>query len=213
MGGQDGSAGGISKLQVRSPSLMLCHAPVHIHTICIIPGLRQRALDRLQTHSPLSRCRPPLWPPPPSSHPQPAEPAAALPADAYVVASPCSATAAAAAPGSRATAVFTVGASLNPEQFKEVALQVDFPKALWPSARLSCQTATAKGEWLCLPASGLPMRIPRMHARLRTLQQRNPSLRTPSLIDSPTDLTCCSFVPALSSQITHPPAHHHSHHM
>lgn len=68
--------------------------------------------------------------------------AAALPADAYVVASPCSA--AAAAPGTAATAVFTVGASVNPQVFKEVALQVDYPTALYPSAKLTCQTSTAQ---------------------------------------------------------------------
>lgn len=64
-------------------------------------------------------------------------PSAPLPADAFVMASPCPATAAAA--GSTASAVFTVGAHTAPELFKEVALQVDFPKALWPSASLSCK--------------------------------------------------------------------------
>lgn len=75
--------------------------------------------------------------------------AAALPADAYVVASPCSA--AAAAPGTAATAVFTVGASVNPQVFKEVALQVDYPTALYPSAKLTCQTSTAQGKQTHLP--------------------------------------------------------------
>lgn len=42
--------------------------------------------------------------------------------------------------------MFTVGASLNPQVFKEVALQVDFPKALLPSSSLKCQTSTAQGE-------------------------------------------------------------------
>lgn len=75
-------------------------------------------------------------------YPQASE--SALPADAYVVSSPCPAAAATA--GSSATAVFTVGASVNPQVFKEVALQVDFPKALLPSATLKCQTSTAQGK-------------------------------------------------------------------
>jgi len=67
---------------------------------------------------------------------------APLPADIFVMASPCPATPAAA--GSIATATFTVGASLAPEQFKDVTLQVDFPKALWPSVAISCKTSTAQ---------------------------------------------------------------------
>lgn len=85
-----------------------------------------------------------LLPPSPGPCPPPQASESALPADAYVVASPC--PAATAAPGSRATAVFTVGANLNPQEFKEVALQVDFPKALLPSSSLKCQTSTAQGE-------------------------------------------------------------------
>jgi len=54
-----------------------------------------------------------------------------------VVASPCPTTAAAA--GAKASAVFTVGTHSAPELIKEVAIQVDFPKALYPSASLSCK--------------------------------------------------------------------------
>lgn len=65
--------------------------------------------------------------------------AAPLPADTYVVASPCPPVAPA---GTAATAVFTVGSSVNPQVFKEVAIQVDMPKVLWSTAQLSCQTST-----------------------------------------------------------------------
>lgn len=37
--------------------------------------------------------------------------------------------------------MFTVGATLNPAQFNEVALQVDYPKSLHPTAVLSCMTS------------------------------------------------------------------------
>lgn len=194
----------------RRPFLWLCHAPSNDHYICIISGLRQRVLGSLQTHIPLSR-RPPSCPTP-SPYPQPAEATAALPADAYVVASPCPATAS-AAPGSRATAVFTVGASLNAEQFKEVALQVDFPKALWPTARLSCQTASSKGKSTLSPLLQLPVKHAHACAPTppwRTLEQRGPpSLTQPH--QAPTDLPALLLLCALQS--THPNAPAHSHHM
>jgi hypothetical protein len=60
------------------------------------------------------------------------------------MASPC--PAATAAPGSSATAVFTVGSSVNPQVFKDVSLQVDFPKALLASSSLKCHTSTAQGK-------------------------------------------------------------------
>lgn len=70
--------------------------------------------------------------------------AAPLPADAFVTASPCPTAAAPAPGGSRAAATFTVGASLAPEQFKEVALQVDFAQALWAGHSLTCKDSAAK---------------------------------------------------------------------
>lgn len=75
--------------------------------------------------------------------------AAPLPADAYVVASPCPPVAPA---GTAATAVFTVGSSVNPQVFKEVAIQVDMPKVLWSTAQLSCQTSTGSGARLVVAA-------------------------------------------------------------
>jgi hypothetical protein len=42
--------------------------------------------------------------------------------------------------------VFTVGATLNPAQFNEVALQVDYPKSLHPTAVLSCMTSMSDGK-------------------------------------------------------------------
>lgn len=144
--------------------------------------------------------------PNPSPYPQPADAAAALPADAYVVASPCPATAS-AAPGSRATAVFTVGASLNPEQFKEVALQVDFPKALWPTASLSCQTASSKGEQP--PCSSSLCTHMHAHQHPGEPWSSGPASRTQPhqvLTDLPA-LLLCALPP------THPTAPAHSHHM
>jgi hypothetical protein len=126
---------------------------------CTVSHMHDSLTSILPILRALTPCSTPPASPLPTSLPQaplpvvptvPQVPAAALPADAYVVASPCSA--AAAAPGAAATAVFTVGASVNPEVFKEVALQVDFPKALYPSAKLTCQTSTAQGKHQqCLP--------------------------------------------------------------
>lgn len=42
--------------------------------------------------------------------------------------------------------MFTVGSSVNPQVFKDVSLQVDFPKALLASSNLKCYTSTAQGK-------------------------------------------------------------------
>lgn len=68
---------------------------------------------------------------------------AALPADVSIVtATQCQAG---VAPGAQTSVSFSVTAPMNPEVFRDVAVQVDFPKLLWPNVVLTCQDAGAQG--------------------------------------------------------------------
>lgn len=76
----------------------------------------------------------------------PTDVVAPLPADAFVTASPCKAGLTA---GSKTSVTFTVSASTGIEVFREVALQVDFPKPLWATGvSLTCKDSSAQ-EIIC----------------------------------------------------------------
>lgn len=68
---------------------------------------------------------------------------AALPCDVVITGSACQPG---MAPGITTSAIFSVTATVNPENLLNVTIQVTFARVLWPSAVLTCQNAAAQCE-------------------------------------------------------------------